>query len=52
MKALRDIRQKQQQMAAMSQMTGPIKDVAQAGKALGETDVDNVQKLIGQMTGQ
>ena len=51
-KVLRDMRQKQQQMAAMSQMTGPIKDVAQAGKALGETDVDNVQKLIGQMTGQ
>ena len=50
-KALRDMRAKQQQAAQMAQMAKPAEQMAKAGKAMGETDPENVQKLVGMMTG-
>jgi hypothetical protein len=50
--ALREQRAKQQKMAAMASMTKPAKEMAQAGKAMGETDGDNLKELMHGMTGQ
>jgi hypothetical protein len=51
-KGLREARAKQQQMAQMVQMAQPMERAAKAGKALGETDPEAVQKIVGMMTGQ
>lgn len=51
-KTLREIRKKKEQMEQMAQMAQPMKEAAQGGKALGETDGSNVQDMIRTMTGQ
>ena len=43
---------KQQQAAQIAQMAKPMKEMAQAGKAMGETDGDNLKQLMSGMTGQ
>jgi len=50
-KPIRDARTKQEQMKQMAEMARPLKDTAQAGKTLGDTDGGNVQDLVAQMTG-
>jgi len=49
---LREVRAKQQQMQQMAAMAKPMKEAAQAGKAMGETDSGNVQDIVRQMSGQ
>jgi hypothetical protein len=51
-KPLRDARQKKEQAAQMAQMAQPLKDAAQAGKAMGDTNSGGVQDLVKSMTGQ
>jgi hypothetical protein len=49
---LRELRAKQQQAAQIAQMAKPMKEMAQAGKAMGETDGDNLKQMMSGMTGQ
>ena len=49
---LRDVRAKQMQMQQMAAMAKPMKEAAQGAKAMGETDSDNVQGIMKQMSGQ
>jgi len=51
-KPIRDQRAKQEQMKQMAEMADPLHKAAQAGKALGDTDGQNVQDLVRTMTGQ
>lgn len=48
---LREQRAQQQRMQQLAAAARPMKDAAQAGKAMGETDPEQVQKLVGMMTG-
>lgn len=48
------LRQKRQQQEAMQQMAAaaqPMERMAKAGKAMGETDPEQVQRMVGMMTG-
>ena len=49
---LRDVRAKQMQMQQLAAMAKPMKEAAQGAKAMGETDSDNVQSIMKQMSGQ
>ena len=49
---LRDVRAKQMQMQQLAAMAKPMKEAAQGAKAMGETDSDNVQGIMKQMSGQ
>ncbi len=49
---LRDVRAKQQKAAQMLAAAKPMKDMAQAGKAMGETDQGNLGDMVKGMTGQ
>jgi hypothetical protein len=49
---LREQRAQQQRMAQMAAMAQPMKDGAQAAKALGDTDSENAKAILQTMTGQ
>ena len=48
---LRDVRAKQQKAAQMAAMAKPMKEMAQAGKAMGETDQNNLGDMVAGLTG-
>lgn len=50
--AMRDEQAKQQQAQQLASMAGPLKDVAQAGKAASETQLGNGQSALDAVTGQ
>lgn len=50
-KSLREARAKKEMAANIAAMAKPMKEGAQGAKALGETDPEQVQKLVGMMTG-
>jgi hypothetical protein len=50
--SLREARAKKEQAAQMAAMAKPAKDMAQAGKAIGETDQNNLGDMVKGMTGQ
>jgi hypothetical protein len=49
---LREARAKKERAAQMAAMAKPAKDMAQAGKAIGETDQNNLGDMVKGMTGQ
>jgi hypothetical protein len=50
-KVIREARQKQEQMQKMMEMARPMKDAAQAGKAMGDTNAEAIQNMAGSMSG-
>lgn len=51
-KPLRDARAKKDQAAQMAAMAKPMKEAAEAGRAMGDTNSGGVQDLVKSMTGQ